>query len=68
MVRGVLLAFSGAKFSWFIRRMVIHPVTVYIFDVKLNYNCIGALLNQLTEMFVIGCLLPNKLLQKFYYA
>ena len=67
-LRGVLLAFYRAKFSWFIRRMVIHPVTVYRFDIKLNYNCTGALLNQLTEMFVIGCSLPNKLIQKFYYA
>ena len=48
--------------------MVIHPVTVYRFDIKLNYNCTGALLNQLTEMFVIGCSLPNKLIQKFYYV
>ena len=45
----------------------LHPVSVYIFDIKLDYNCTGALLNQLTEMFVIGCLLPNKLIQKFYY-
>ena len=48
-VRGVLWAFCGAKFSWLV-------VTVYGFDIKLNYNCTGDLLNQLTEMFVIGCL------------
>ena len=44
----------------------LNPVTVYRFDIRLNYNCTGALLNQLTEMFVIGCSLPNK--NKSYYA